>query len=423
MDIMKKYKYKLWKHLTKDLLKEEANEVFWRYADILNGHDLQHTSLMLNEFQNDVSYPKQVVACVGYHGSGSSALTGCLSEFGGTAGIGVTQAAALGEEGARENMGNRESDFFWRSGLFSMIDSFYDGSKPEIIDVNIRRFLAHFNTVINEGIVAGGRQGRIINQRFISSCFDFICSMFEIKEIDREKLQRGFPAILTDEEGEGKWEGLPFFHGKGKRKYLFYEPPKIDREKLSGLVTRLLTDYFSLIPGEYIIHDQLAPGDILEHINRYAKMPVKEICVSRDPRDQYVTCLRDDLCCVYPFPFPIMPRSLDDYVNFYIQRYKSFDYNYPYRMVIRFEDLVLKREETMARVAEFIGIDTSRWKTPSTSFIPENSVKNIGTYRHYHNQILIRQIEERLGQYCYYPEKQNLSPEAWELLKSSGNWE
>ena len=43
--------------------------------------------------------------------------------------------------------------------------------------------------------------------------------------------------------------------------------------------------------------------------------------------------------------------------------------------------------------------------------------ENIGIYKNFVDQEFMKQVEQRLGEYCYYPEKENLSEEAWNLLK------
>ena len=87
--------------------------------------------------------------------------------------------------------------------------------------------------------------------------------------------------------------------------------------------------------------------------------------------------------------------------------------------MIRFEDLVLKYEETTQKILDFIGMDKSHHVAPKSVFNPAISVVNIGAYKTFVDQDFMRQIEERLGEYCYYPEKENLSEEAWNLLKAN----
>ena len=91
----------------------------------------------------------------------------------------------------------------------------------------------------------------------------------------------------------------------------------------------------------------------------------------------------------------------------------------PDTLLIRFEDLVLKYDETTKKIMDFIGMDASRHINPKLFFDPSVSVANIGAYRYFEDQEFIRQIEERLSKYCYYPEKENLSDEAWNLLKTN----
>ena len=56
---------------------------------------------------------------------------------------------------------------------------------------------------------------------------------------------------------------------------------------------------------------------------------------------------------------------------------------------------------------------------PRAVFDPAVSAVNIGAYKQFHDQEFMRQIEERLGEYCYYPEKEHLSEAAWKLLREA----
>lgn len=423
MKIFDKYKYKIWKHLTKAFFPDHiAAWICSQYG--YSSLEKRRQKLVHYDKKNNQSHaplPNPIIAISGYYGSGSSALVGLLSEFKGASGIGFSQAHDFGEKGREEHLGGSESNLLRHSNFFALIESFFDGSSPEEIDAHIRRFLVIFNRYLTEGFVHGMDDDDLINHKAIMLMYNFICNILGLKDDPHDFLHSGFPVILPQLLEDNSMDDMPFIRGNGKIRYLFYAPRKIQREELDALAVQFLQDFFRLIPGDIIIHDQMTPFDILEKINHYLPGAVKQICVRRDPRDQYMSCVRDDISPSEPWSY--MPRDVEGYAKFYMKLWQAYDYSYPGRMVVRFEDLVLKRKETLQKICDFVGVDISQWVAPSTSFIPEDSVKNLGVYRIYHNQNIIKEIESRLHDFCYYPEKENLSPEARLLLKNSGNWD
>ena len=87
--------------------------------------------------------------------------------------------------------------------------------------------------------------------------------------------------------------------------------------------------------------------------------------------------------------------------------------------MIRFEDLVLKYDETVKQIMEFVGVDLACHIDKFKNFDPKISCVNIGAYKYFQDQETMKQIEEQLSEYCYYPEKENLSEEAWAMLRAN----
>jgi len=181
------------------------------------------------------------------------------------------------------------------------------------------------------------------------------------------------------------------------------------------LIYKNIYDFFSVAKTkDFFVCDQLLQYFVtLEQMNFYVnEVPIKEICVYRDPRDQFLSAFRWD--------FQWMPRSIDKLVS----RHRAttgaaLNSPNPNRLMVRFEDLVLKYDETTQKIMEFCGIDPKNHVRPKSVFDPAISAVNIGAWKNFVDQDFMRQIEERLGEYCYYPEKENLSEEAWALLKAT----
>jgi len=75
--------------------------------------------------------------------------------------------------------------------------------------------------------------------------------------------------------------------------------------------------------------------------------------------------------------------------------------DHPKKLVIRFEDFVLKYDETSKIVNEFLGLNEKNHINIKKYFKPEISGKNIGIYKNNDNLQDIKYIEDKLNEYCY----------------------
>ncbi|WP_298067789.1 sulfotransferase domain-containing protein [uncultured Mailhella sp.] len=239
---------------------------------------------------------------------------------------------------------------------------------------------------------------------------NFIYSVIDLDgETIRFMKDKRFPIVWNS--SDETFNKCCFMKGNGLRRYFFYKFKNITQKEFDHYVKQFIEGFLSLFDSnEIFVSDQMFGNFSLEAINKYlTDNPIKQICTYRDPRDQYLSIMR---CHVDD------PQNINGFISRYTSVIKHLNNPYEHRLMVRFEDLVLKYDETTQKIMDFCGIDPANHVRPKAVFDPAISVVNIGAYKEFIDQEFMRQIEEQLGQYCYYPEKENLSEEAWNLLKS-----
>ncbi len=410
----KTWTYRLWKSLTKRLVKntETLSEVIRRVSSELDSLQEQDT---LDPFAHRDHMPEKVVVFRGFFRSGSSVLSGLFCEFDNVSSLGNPEQLYC----KKKRMGAlAECHFFSGSRFCEMVQSFRQGT-PATQDGCIKQFIFGINNAcINKATCSCEYVPHLYNDYFKQIADEFLYAILDLDDATRKHMQgKAFP-VTFESSDDHRYDGCSFLKGEGLRRYLFYKFREMPGEEFDAIVTKFLKGFFSILgEHEIVTYDQLLPRDYLETVNYFLKdNPIRQICVYRDPRDQFVAILRCDVNAV--------ARDIDGFEAFYKSGglESMISTPNPYRLVLRFEDLILKYEESRQKVLDFLGIEPGWHARPRSVYDPAISVNNIGGYKHFEDKELLRQIEERLSEYCYHPEKENLSPEAWALLESTGNW-
>lgn len=428
--MLKKLKYKLWKHLSKQLITDtlirravlqavaENNQKKISGVNEVVNHSPTHTTnkpaILTTELPVSSNAPK-IVAIQGIYYSGSSALIGMFHEFDNIRVVGYSDSS-WSVPGAKDKMLDSECLFFSSSGFIEMISAFHDAA-PEVMDQKIRIFISKINNVIkNGGFSAFEKIPELYSDTFKIITRKFLLKILYLDEHTREYMQTRLFPTAAYENDDASYDSCNFMFGSGKKRYVFYRFADLTQEEFRCAVSEYLNHFFSILSGnEYIVYDQLLPRKSLEVVNEYLATPIKQIVIYRDPRDQYVSANRRGTDWM-----PRTPRGIKDHN---IRRLQEFPANNQNRLIIRFEDIVLNYEKTKKRVMDFLGLKPENHIAPKSVFDPAISVANIGAWRQYHRQEFMQEIEKELGEYCFYPEKENLSIEAIRLLISSGNWD
>ena len=147
--------------------------------------------------------------------------------------------------------------------------------------------------------------------------------------------------------------------------------------------------------SECLLLDQ-AVSDGSAEIEKYKAFlgSIKLIAVYRDPRDVFVTGIQLHESWI--------PREAKTFVQWYKRQVE------PYRclkdddfLLLRFEDLVTKYDESVSVVENFIGITSSTHVNQRLGFDPMVSKKNIGIFKSFANQDDVELIQHDLEDYCF----------------------
>ena len=298
-----------------------------------------------------------------------------------------------------------------------MLRIYRRGGTPEEADLSIKRFIQNTNQAYRcKRFRSGEFFPLLYGERFKEITQRFLIRIIEMNTYTQVYMKhREFPHAAW-EDGDSTWDECSFAMGQGKGRYIHYQFARMTDDQFHEAVSEYLNDFFSIIRGgKILVFDQLLRRDDLELINSYMDIPIKQICVFRDPRDSYLSALRMDV--------HEQPATVSDFKTYHMNRRNEFSPDYPHRLIIRFEDLVLKYDETCQKIMEFLHLNVEEHIAKKSVFDPQLSVQNIGAYKHYLRPELMREIETEMPECCYVPTKENLSRDSLMLLKTSGNWD
>lgn len=358
---------------------------------------------------------QKIIALTGFFYTGSSTVVGFLSECDNT--------TTLGYSDKRYSVKTQESSevtFFTNTSFFDFINAFYSSNMVEK-DFIIKKFIDDiYRCYDKKGAATYENNPIFYTDEFLRASMDLLYNVLDLDEytINFMKNKR-FPVKWNSTDN--KFQNCTFMRGKSAIQYLFYQFKSISTEEFEKYVGLFVNSIFnSMECKEYLVFDQLLAVKkgfwVLDKLNNYlVGSPIKEICIYRDPRDRFLSALRFDL-----------KNNLKREVGKYEKDYRSKLDDYilnpnKNRLMIRFEDMVLKYEETTKKIMNFIGMDPLHHVAPKSVFDPAISVVNVGAYKQFIDQDFMKQIEEKMPEYCYYPEKENLSQEALDLLKGNEN--
>lgn len=137
--------------------------------------------------------------------------------------------------------------------------------------------------------------------------------------------------------------------------------------------------------------------ELNEQIKFFDQDRWKLIRTIRDPRDIWTEMQS------HPELSWWLPQNVEEFIDFFKERTKFLKLKAANILTVRFEDLCLKYDTTSKKLMNFVGLQNN--PASFNYFNPAVSSKNIGIYKTFRNQEDIQKIEEALSEYLYHNDK------------------
>lgn len=333
---------------------------------------------------------RKLIAVSGFWCSGSSTVCDMLSEFKNT--ISFSHRKNYSGSINSENNTYCELKFFQEKySVLNLVQYIKKGNNFEQ-DYIIKRFIEYIYEYYNEN-----KNVSLFQNYFLDLNKEFLDNILELDDYTKDYMKgKYYPSVLS--KAEDTYEGCCFVHNYLNHPYVFYKFKKLSAQELDVVISNYFYDFFNNIKGaDNLILDQIfgIQRVMLDKMNFYMnENPIKEICVWRDPRDEYVNLWRDHL--KYN---KIMPEQ---FICYYKRNcVKKLKHPSKNRLDIRFEDMVLDYDKTTKKILDFLELDAKDHIYKKQIFIPEKSKVNIGEYKEFHDQKIIEKIAKGLKDYLY----------------------
>ena len=313
-----------------------------------------------------------LIIASGYGWSGSSACTDLLKEFDGMDGI------------------NNEFRIIKDpNGLIDLESALIDNWEFIRHDVAIRDFLSYCD-VLSRGANFFSKNGKGFSEK-LSVDFKFLCEEYILSLMDL------------------KYKGNTFVHRynlsrlhsiimriKSKLKIDNYNNMNLSRpsrDKFIKETRKLVNDLFLTYAHKnqlhtIVLHQAISPSNIKKSL-KYCDN-VKLILVDRDPRDIYMDMVELKVLLGVDLS---SNESAENYILWHklLREKNANNANNVNVLNIKFEDLIMDYNNQVSKIVDFCGIKSNHSRNKQL-FDPEVSRKNIGIWRDYKNQNVMRKI-------------------------------
>lgn len=312
-----------------------------------------------------------VLAITGYMGSGSSAVIDLLEEY-----ETIFSAPQIGRT-------YEHIPFYFRGGLFDLYNSLKYGCSPINSDANINRFIASMKLLNDNKFTWCGNYKSLTGNRFEDINKTFINSIstpFKAKNVNHYTGTRYSLFRLIGQIGAKillkrkiYYPGVAVTMDTNK---VYFGLPTLD--ELNKAAREYTSSYFSIFTGDkqgtFLFDHTVLPQQI-DHFSDCFDDNVKFIVVIRDPRDVFL--LNKYVWYTPPIGHgdPYFPTDPYEFAELW-KRMIVLSYSSSQCLLVRFEDLVYKYEETINRIESFIGISSERHSKQKCIFNPEDSIEN-----------------------------------------------
>lgn len=330
----------------------------------------------------------RVITCAGYYRTGSSAVTDLFSEFEGCKSLTSYEFRFIQDPNGIRDLEYNLIENNHRHNTSNAIKNYYKFAK-----------------MLNGSLFRKGYK-RYMGKTFMKETNKYIDNITELKtdtwwHYDRYQKGKFFNFIdvsLNKIAHKLKLKGctslLKLSHEKG-----YYSA--IDKKTFYTHTKNYIMNCLSSAmkePSDFIMVDQLVPpSNISSYLNYFDD--VKVIVVERDPRDLY-------LLEKTKYRWGVMPyKNVEDFCKWYEitrRRPKEQEIDQDKVMLINFEDLIYKYEETSKKLIDFVGLTNHKHVCPKKFLDPSRSIKGTNLKKKFPQyQKDVEYIEEHLKEFLY----------------------
>jgi hypothetical protein len=276
-------------------------------------------------------------------------------------------------------------------GAYSVFNTLNNHRTPLTMDLAAKRYIRLFGLLSNR--YTSPYPGRNLHNQFGAA----------FGEITEEYLRK-----ILMYQYVGHWTGIDRFSRRFLRnrsgfslieKYFFprtFIHGLVEAEEFSTLTSEFIDELCSQYAENILILDEgyaSVLGDDLFQLIRGAKMLVS----IRDPRDIFIDAKIKKA--------GFIPSNSVDFVDWFKTFAPVFSNQNESVKVVRFENLVLDYEKTKSDIFNWLGVSERDHVQACALFNPENSKKNVGLWKNWHQMEDVIYIEKNLRQFCFSEEK------------------
>lgn len=333
---------------------------------------------------------KKLFIPTGYMGSGSSAITGLLSEF----------------EGVFADYGEHEYVFtHCPNGLFDLEDKLLQGNNAIRSDEAIHSFLATMTELYDKRYWWVGHYKDTFGEDFLKLTQEFVESIITVETDQYWYYQENTNFKMAIKLVFNRILKLVSLNKVKGRKPLLYPNMWVSipsEEEFYNAAKHYLDRLFEMIglDKRNLILDQLLLPFNLFRFENYFDKNTYPIVVSRDPRDVFISNKYIYNKQGVGVPYPTDVNAFCDYYK--RMRLSEKGSNSDQIIRINFEDLIYKYDETLEMIINRTGLSSSDHLRKKENFNPEISIRNTQIFTG--NELYseeVRIIEEKLSEYLY----------------------
>ncbi len=330
----------------------------------------------------------RIITSVGYYGTGSSAVTDFLKEF---------STVSLAGRGEYEIRFVQDPD-----GISDLYHNVIENNHRHNTSNSIKRFKKYIDYL--NGDFYTKRYRKFFGENFKKISYDYIDSLTSLKAVSwchLDQYNRGRFFTLFDicysiifKKIKKAKERQSLLQKKELGYYTYITEEEFLR-KTKDYLDKLF-DEANVKNTDNIIVEQMLPPS---NIDRYIKFfnDLKVVVVDRDPRDVYIITKEIYKGNIIPV------GNVSEFCHWFKiirehRKHESFDN----ALLIQFEDLVYKYEETTQKIVDYVGLNKNNHIEKQKYFDPSKSIKGTKIFTKFPQYKKdIEYIEAELKEYIY----------------------